>query len=631
MRESGTEVVGDVAASERRVVWLFGIVAGAVALGPLLAPGSLLNLDLITTPEVPLPPGTWGLGPELPRRVPLYLPVAWLSQIVSGDLVLKLLMVAIVALAFAGVARRAEPLALPVRLGAGALYALNPFLLTRLSVGHLTIALGTALLPWALPALRDPGRSGARTLRWSAALGLAGAHGAVLLVAVMAAGALSGSRTRPRVGLLAASLGQLPWAVPGAIVWMQSRSAAGAASFPTELQDPAQALGVLAGHGFWQPVLQLGWQQWFAAPAAGLFLALLAGMGLGAIGRHERRFLGVLAVCGLVVAMIGSVGPLTDLWDTLSTTAPLAALREGHRLVALALLPLHLAAAHGVARVAAALRPVLADLAHASLGAMAVVLALPAVWGLGGLSPQQWPDDWQEARAAVVAAPGPVLVLPWHLYLDVSWAGGRRLLNPVPVYFGGDVLTSSDPEFGPPQAERGDPREPRAAELAEQVRRGRPIAVDLAQLGVRWVVLLHERPGEDYRSVLREVGLRPVVQGEHLALLEVRSWPGSAVDADGRPVLLETLVAPLARLDDSGAVTMHRSGGWGWRRGSDAAQTSTEGNLLAPAGRGPLWYPPAAATLLAFMVTLSAVLATFSSRLRGESRNRAAGSVMGAE
>ena len=55
-----------------------------VVLGPALKPGSLLNLDLVFTPRMPVPRGIWGLGPELSRRIPLGVLVAcgllWLAS-----------------------------------------------------------------------------------------------------------------------------------------------------------------------------------------------------------------------------------------------------------------------------------------------------------------------------------------------------------------------------------------------------------------------------------------------------------------------------------------------------------------------------------------------------------------------
>src|SRR4051794_41217060 len=68
----------------RLVPWLAGVVLALLVLGPALAPGSLLNLDLVFTPTIPVPRGVWALGPELSRRVPLWGGLAGGSTLFRG-------------------------------------------------------------------------------------------------------------------------------------------------------------------------------------------------------------------------------------------------------------------------------------------------------------------------------------------------------------------------------------------------------------------------------------------------------------------------------------------------------------------------------------------------------------------
>ena len=53
-------------------------------LEPAFKRGSLLFFDLVLTPRIPVPAGAWGLGPQLPRRMPLGLVLAWASTVVGG-------------------------------------------------------------------------------------------------------------------------------------------------------------------------------------------------------------------------------------------------------------------------------------------------------------------------------------------------------------------------------------------------------------------------------------------------------------------------------------------------------------------------------------------------------------------
>src|SRR4051794_4821852 len=128
--------------------WLGGVALGVAVIGPALRPGSLLNLDLVVAPRIPVPSGVWALGPELPRRVPLFVPLAWLSVVV-GTYAVKLLLLAAVAVAAVG-ASRLVPAAssVTVRVSSALVYALSPFLVTRIATGGVTIVAAYALLPW---------------------------------------------------------------------------------------------------------------------------------------------------------------------------------------------------------------------------------------------------------------------------------------------------------------------------------------------------------------------------------------------------------------------------------------------------------------------------------------------------
>ena len=165
-----------------------------------------------------MPQGVWGLGPELPRRLPFMVPLAWLSSVVDGTVVAKALLVAVFAVAFVGAQRLVADRAVPTRVASGLLYAASPFLLTRVATGYLGVALMMAVLPWVLPRLSAPSGSIRRTLLAAAALGACGVTGGMVAVVVAAAGLLSESRRRPRGGALAGLVWQLPWLGPGGVV-----------------------------------------------------------------------------------------------------------------------------------------------------------------------------------------------------------------------------------------------------------------------------------------------------------------------------------------------------------------------------------------------------------------------------
>jgi hypothetical protein len=201
-----------------------------------------------------------------------------------------------------------------------------------------------------------------------------------------------------------------------------------------------------------------------------------------------------------------------------------------------------------------------------------------------------------------------VLALPWHQYLDVSFAQSRRVLNPLPDYLGGDVLSSSDPELGARRREEADPREPHVTPVLARIAAGDPVADDLTALGVRWIVLLHEVDWQSMRPLRADPGLRRVVDDPAVEVFEVRGWRGPVLTATGRALPDRSVVAPVARVHASGPARWHRPAAPGWRRGSEPVDTSPFGTLALPAGRGPVWFPPALLVVIAYMVTIWAAV-----------------------
>jgi len=217
-----------------------------------------------------------------------------------------------------------------------------------------------------------------------------------------------------------------------------------------------------------------------------------------------------------------------------------------------------------------------------------------------------------------------VLALPWYAYMDLGFASGRRVYNPVPDYLGGDVLVPSDLGLESPSEEQIDPREGQAGDIARRLRLGEPQSTALARLGVRWVVLLHEVDWRRYQAPSRDSGLEAVVRTPALELFRVRDWRGPFVDGRNQPVPSRSPVAPLVRLAASGPVTWERPAAVGWMRGTEPAGRTASGLVRLPAGSGLVWYWPAAVTLAADALTLAAVTVA-ARRLRSDRRQRGGG------
>ncbi|MEO7428292.1 MAG: hypothetical protein ABIY48_02810, partial [Acidimicrobiales bacterium] len=462
-----------------------------LALGQSLRRGSILNLDFVLLPHAPVPEGVWGLGPDLPRRTPLLLPLAWLDPVIGSVTAGKLLVVVCLAAAFVGASRLAGSNG-AWRWSAGLLYAAGPFALTRLAVGHLFVLAAMAVLPFVLRDLLDPARDPRRLYRGALALGLTGAMGGLLAGVVVVTGLVGRPLPTRRkvwlVGVVAAA--QAPWLVPGLVVQSLGLDLATSRGFSTDLGGPGGALGLLAGHGFWQADYQVGRSGGLLVPVLGATLLVLAVRGHRHLDADLRR-LGPLAAVAMTLVVGSGWEPMEGIYQAFTAIPGVAVLREGQRLLLLYVLWAAVAAANG-ARPSPSPSRLRDEVGRALPIVVAAALVAPVLWGAGGqLRSVTLPDGWERVRTAVRSEPGTVLALPWFQYVELDVAGGRNVLNPLPLWLGGDVLRSSDPRLpGQVAQERDDPREAIGTTLVARNLRGEPIADDLARLGVRWVAVL---------------------------------------------------------------------------------------------------------------------------------------------
>src|SRR5207302_6721349 len=193
-------------------------------------------------------------------------------------------------------------------------------------------------------------------------------------------------------------------------------------------------------------------------------------------------------------------------------------------------------------------------------------LAAPGRWGAAGaLEPATFPTGWAQARAQVQRQPGPLLALPWHEYLNLHFADDRRVLNPVPDYFGGDVLASSNPEFAdsPKAREQGDPREQHVPPALDGLDHA---SGSLRALGIRWVVVLHEVDWQKYSAIERDAGLERTLATPALDLYRVRDWRGLVFDGHDQRLRVDTVVSPWSWVEASGPATWTRPAASGWLR-----------------------------------------------------------------
>jgi hypothetical protein len=555
--------------------WLLSVAVCA----PLLAPGYVLSYDMVWVPDLALGRDAWGLGTALPRAVPSDAVVALVDEVLPGQVVQKLILLASLGVAGAGAARVCLDRGAAAAVAAASLYVWNPFVAERLVLGHWPLLVGYAALPWIVLAGRRL-RAGDRSAWAPLAVGLAvsaiSAVGGVLGLAVALAtqaGGAAATRWR-RVGLVVALSVAVnaPWWVAGLAYPGGATTDPGAVErFAVEPEGWLGRLGaVLSLGGVWNaevvpdsrdtPIALLGvitivamvvvgWRRWVATerPEAVAFL------GLGAVG--------------VGVALAGWVTPDAVSW-LVSHGPGLGLLRDGTRFLPLLALGESIAFGWAVGLVAARLRRPAAAFVAVLAAIWPLVLLPDLAWGADGrLDPVAYPADWYDARPAVeaMAADGDLVVLPFSAYRAPAWNDGHPVLDPAGRFFAVDTVVNDDLVVSGELIEGEDPRASEVEAVLADVSSADELADDLGGLGIAGVIVETDAgpPGASLE------GLDPTRTSDRLVLATVPGpIPSQPGPSEGRVVAVGaawmvavgTLVTALAYVGARAVAVRRRRG-----------------------------------------------------------------------
>lgn len=525
-------------------VAVYNLALAALILGPLLGPGNLLLRDAVSTPRSYPTDSALGLTDAAARAVPQDALLAFLSTVIDGGVVVKAILLAALWLGGWGAARMVRVLLPTAGLGpqlvASTVMLWNPFVAERLLQGHWSLLTGYAALPWTVGAAVAIRRG--RPAGWfalAATLACAGltptgtllATVTALAVLVVPGGHGPLWRRTAATTILFVAAGS-PWLVATALSGGGNGSdPAGVAAFAARAEPGLATVGSLAGlGGIWNKNAVPESRATLFALAGTLVLLVVVAAGLPALWRRRRNPV-IAALAGLaVVAVLGPALGATpwglDLGRWAVASVPGAGLlRDAQKWVALAAPLYALAAAAAVM--------------HRrwttgwSIGAVAaVLLALPDLaWGVGGaLRPVHYPDSWQRAAAALDAhsEPGDVAVLPGGMFRKFGYSGDAPVLDPAPRLLPEDVLQTGELVVAGGAVQGEGSR----AERAEQALLTGGSADELADLGVRWVLVERGTPGPHGDSVKTLAQLEPVFADENLELYRV---DGAIVRHDATP------------------------------------------------------------------------------------------------
>jgi hypothetical protein len=492
--------------------WLLALLV----LMPVLAPGFVLSYDMVFVPDLALRSDFLGTSSALPRALPSDAVVAVLDELVPGEVLQKAVLLLAVGLGGVGIRRLVTGLPVGAQLTGVSLYIWNPYVAERLVLGHWTLLLAHAALPWVVDGVRRWVRhdAGWAPLVLWLALGALSPSGGVMTTgaAVLTALACSPRGTRRRhtpLVLLAGLAVNAPWVVAGLLRAGNAVSdSAGAALFSARAEGVLPLPFTLLGlGGVWNaevvPVTREGWLAVLALLVSS-GLALAGVRSLVAVDRRLAVALGGSALMGLGLALAGSWGEDAVGW-LVSEVPGAGLLRDGSRFLALLALPIAVSAAHGARVVTAYVRGRVATAAVTVSCVLAPLALLPDMaWGVNGrLVPVDYPSDYAAARSAIEdrlqeagtgVDVGDVLVLPFTSYRQPPWNGSRKVLDPLGRYLPLDYVANDELTVS---GRRIAGEDPRAAELADLLDSApRDVLPDrLAEAGVQFVVLDRTAPG----------------------------------------------------------------------------------------------------------------------------------------
>lgn len=602
-----------------------GLVLGLGVVLPLVGGKPTFLLDWVTGPAANVvSTSVLGLNGGLTTGVLGSVSVAALGHLV-GPAVTWLVMLSIFPLATVGAGRLTGG-SRWARLAAGTLYAVNPFVFNRLYVGHLTLLVGYALLPFAAAsALAAPKLRGLRALGpalWWSALTALSPHFAWIYGVLVVAGAVANRRFGLRaftwVLWVSAAFALMSTYILLPHTATELPAQAGAASLDIYRTTGDAHLGlfvnVLGLYGFWRlgpgpqlPKAVVG--LWPLLLAAILIVGLAGAWGSlratkaveGAEGgdcEHGRKrgllaMLAVAAVAGYLLSL-GDQGPTGPLFRWAYYHVPFfQVMREPQKFSMLVALSYAVFFGWGVDRMSSVdLTSVGASAKRAGLGMGLAGIVLPLAycptifWGLAGqVTPSSVPTSYSQADQLMGKGQGQVLYLPWHLYMAYPFTG-RVVANLAPSYFRRDVISGDNIEVGAVKTQSTSPRSAFVQTLLAKGDQLKRFGALVAPLGVEYVVLAKTADWVSYAWLGHQGDLKLVYESPSLEIWRNQDYAGQG-ERVARPVTVRSLPALIKRAEvfgpaatgglNGGAITIASSSSPGSRTRRQMGASSAAG------------------------------------------------------
>ncbi len=474
--------MGTIRTQHRWTIASFGVIT-LLILGPMLLPGYVLTLDMAWPEHLAFVWNSDGFNNALPLSAVLALLGAILPSWVVQKVVLLGLFFALLYLPY-----RFLPFieGNQGRIFAGLVYALNPFVYSRMLAGQWTVLFGYALLPLVLSAL-------ARVIErrdTASAYKLAGALLAVgtvsihfLYLSVVLSIAWIGTyiirdilKKTSHAGLLLAhslcvtlclfGVVSLYWVIPALTrtTPIEARFDLshfdGFAASENHLIPTLLNLAVLGG--FWGE--GMAWRYYFTWPqdtilfwcSAFALLMLVTYGGYLLLNNTRTRMFGLLVLCTGFGSYVLALGVWGGVWSAFNswwyTHMPgWSGLRDSHKIAGVLMLMYALCAGVAIDHISK-------HLVRARAVIIPLCFIIPVFFGIyewngfhKQLTPVWYPESWYQARSLFSGDPAGqmVLTLPWRGYYSLTFTNQRIIANLTPSFFGVErVRTGRSVEVG---------------------------------------------------------------------------------------------------------------------------------------------------------------------------------------
>ncbi len=559
---------------------LYGILSLSTMI-PLFEHGYVLLLDITDMLEGPT---DWenrfqGLLPGYSNRIPYYLSAGTLNTIFPQWVTQKIFWFLAIFVAGLGAHRLCPARSLPGKYFAGILYAVNPFVYTRLLAGQVLLVLSYALIPFTVYYFIRLLETGSTknlilTVLFTTLITCFQIQ-MIFVLAIVLAVILGGKLIQKRHDLgycrnlfkkLAFLVGGIfflncYWIIPFLTSSTSPLTSIGEADLsyfaPRDNTGLGVGFSVASLYGFWVEGYEYAKDTipaWWLLFSFFLFFSLY-----GLICRFKDtqhgiyvKAIAIAGIVGLVLALGTSTGITKPLYTVLYDHFPFfKAMRDSHKFVTLICLFYAYLGGLGVDLLYTKLRKRITSKIKIVVNVTVIVLITPLVYSFamfngfsGQLTPTDYPEEWYQVNDYLNEDEDDfvTLFLPWHGYADYGWIPQsiQRIANPAQHVFDKPVIRGDNIEAGLIYTQTSNPISRYMDFLIENEDDISNFGELLAPLNVKYIIIVHEVDYEEYDFLYKQDDLAVDLDLPGITLFK-NQHPTSKVYAVDSPIYINNL------------------------------------------------------------------------------------------